>query len=227
MEQTKLPFTSRLAWLAIQTECPDLRRVCAHLRQGTRPSKRLNNIRDVKRYLQVATIARDGLLVEKRDVPFSPSRECNVIPRDILHGILTSLHLQLNHPSCHQLRTVVNRYFYALDIYKAIDNVSNVCLHCASLRKTPRTVIDQSTSYPPVAIGVSFAAVVMRREHQFVLVVRECLTSFTYAVIIDNERADTLRDGILTLCLELRPLDGPPAVVRTDPAPGFEALCND
>ena len=34
-----LPFTSRTAWLATQSECPDLRRTHAHLLQGTRPSK--------------------------------------------------------------------------------------------------------------------------------------------------------------------------------------------
>ena len=32
-----LPFTSRTAWLATQSGCPDLRRTHAHLLQGTRP----------------------------------------------------------------------------------------------------------------------------------------------------------------------------------------------
>ena len=68
----KLPFTSRPAWLSIQSECADLRRTHTHLKQGTRPSKKLNNIKDVKRYLNVATIARDGLLVVKRTDPLCP-----------------------------------------------------------------------------------------------------------------------------------------------------------
>lgn len=224
---SKLPFTGRSTWLAIQTECPDLRRVCAHLKQGTRPSKKLNNIRDVKRYLQVATIAHDGLLVVKRDSPFSPTRDCIIVPRNVLHGILTSLHVQLNHPSCHQLRTVVNRYFFALDMDKAVEIVSENCFHCAALRKATHTATEQTTSEPQVAIGVSFAADVMRRERQFILVLRECVTSYTSAIIIDNERKDSLRDGLLRLCIELRPLDGPNAVVRTDPAPGFQSLVDD
>ncbi|KAJ8347455.1 hypothetical protein AAFF_G00199510, partial [Aldrovandia affinis] len=33
----KLPFTNRSAWLALQSECSDLRRTCAHLRQGLTP----------------------------------------------------------------------------------------------------------------------------------------------------------------------------------------------
>ena len=55
-----LPFTSRTDWSAIQAECADLRRTRAHLQQGTRPSKKLTNVKDVKRYLYVATITKDG-----------------------------------------------------------------------------------------------------------------------------------------------------------------------
>ena len=58
----KLPFTRTAAWLALQAECPDLRHTHVHLTQGTRPSKKLTNIKDVKHYLNVATIACAGLL---------------------------------------------------------------------------------------------------------------------------------------------------------------------
>ena len=34
-----LPFTSRTAWLATESECPDLRSTHAHLQQGTSPLK--------------------------------------------------------------------------------------------------------------------------------------------------------------------------------------------
>ena len=61
----RLPFTSRTAWLTIQSECADLRRSHAHLQQDTRPSKKLSNVKDVKMYLNVATIAKYGLLVVK------------------------------------------------------------------------------------------------------------------------------------------------------------------
>ena len=106
----RLPFTSRPAWLAIQSECPDLRRTHSHLIQGTRPSRKLTNVKDVKRYLQVASVASDGLLVVKHHEPLSPSRECIVVPRQVLDGLLTALHIQLNHPSSHQLKTVCLRY---------------------------------------------------------------------------------------------------------------------
>ncbi|XP_073234993.1 uncharacterized protein [Porites lutea] len=223
----RLPFTSRPAWVSVQSECPDLRRTHAHLVQGTRPSKKLTNIKDVKRYLQVASVADDGLLVVRRHEPLSPSRECIIVPRQALDGLLTALHLQLSHPSCHQLKMVVKRYLYALDLDQAVSRVSDGCHSCAAIRSSPTARIDQSTSPPPVAIGRSFAADVIKRSRQLIFVLRETVTSYTSSVFLEDERHQTLRDAIVKLCLELRPMDGPPAVIRTDPAPGFKALVND
>ena len=93
--QTRLPFTTRSACLAIQTDCPDLRRTNAHLKQGTRPSKKTTNIKDVKRYLSVASIARDGMLVVRRNDPLVPSTELIIVPRSVLHGLVTALHIKL------------------------------------------------------------------------------------------------------------------------------------
>ena len=224
----RLPFTSRPAWLAIQSECPDLRRTHSHLVQGTRPSRKLTNVMDVKRYLQVASVASDGLLVVKRHEPLSPSRECIVVPRQVLDGLLTALHIQLiNHPSSHQLKTVVKRYLYALDIDKAIANISDGCHFCAALRHTPTARVEQSTSPPPDSVGRSFAADVIKRSRQLILVLRETVTSYTSSQLLLDERHHTLRDALIQLCIQMRPMDGPPAIIQTDPAPGFKALLND
>ena len=45
------PVSTKSAWLQIQKDCPSLRRVHAHLKQGTCPSTKLTNICDVKGYL--------------------------------------------------------------------------------------------------------------------------------------------------------------------------------
>lgn len=71
----RLPFTCRASWLAIQSKCKDLHCTHAHLTQGTRPSKKLNNIKAAKRYLSVVTTIKDGLLVVKQDKLFVPSWE--------------------------------------------------------------------------------------------------------------------------------------------------------
>ncbi|KAL2103187.1 hypothetical protein ACEWY4_000055 [Coilia grayii] len=225
--RTRLPFTSRAAWRSLQSECPDLRRTHAHLTQGTRPSKKLTNIKDVKRYLSMATIASDGLLIVRREEPLSPCRECIIVPRQVLDGLVTALHLQLSHPSANQLRKTISRYFFALDLDKAVLRVTEGCHACTALRHTPQVVIEQSSTAPPAVVGVTFAADIMKRARQLVLVLRECVTSYTVSMLVDDESRQTLRDGLVRLCVELRPLDGPFAVIRTDPAPAFKALATD
>ena len=128
-----LPFTTRSAWIQIQSECPDLRRTHAHLKQGTRPSKKITNIKDVKRYLNVATIAKDGLLVVHRQTPLSSSNDLIIVPRTVLDGLVTALHIKLDHLSKHQLQLVMKRQFYALDMPQVIDHVCKTCHTCPSL----------------------------------------------------------------------------------------------
>ena len=223
----KLPFTNRKTWLGIQSDCPDLRRTHAHLTQGTRPSKKATNIKDVKRYLNVATVSRDGLLVVPRDHPIAAAQECIIIPRQVLDGLLTALHLRLHHPSRSQLKTVVQRYFFALDMDSAITRVTEACHQCLALKQVPPCHTPQSTSCPPDVVGVSFATDIIKRNRQLIAVVRETVTSYTVTCLISNERHETLRDTLLLLCIGLRPLDGPPAIVRTDPASGFKTLVGD
>ena len=103
---------------------------------------------------------------------------------------------------------------------KSIDHVTQACHHCASLRVTPTVRVELSSGHQPDAFGVSFSAEVIKRS-------RECVTSFTVTTLLEDECHDTLHDALTHLCVQLRPLDGPPAVVRNDPAPGFKALADD
>ena len=154
----KMPFTSRAAWQATQLECPHLRRTHSHLSQGTRPSKKATKIIDVKRYLKDVVIAADGLLVVRDHQPFQPPREHLVVPRSILDGLLTALHIRFSHPSKYQTKRLFSRYFFALDVDKAIDLVSSSCHICESVKSIPKHFQPQSSVEAPRSIGVSFAA---------------------------------------------------------------------
>ena len=225
--KVRVPYTSRTTWATTQADCKDLRRTKAHLKQGTRPSKKLTKIRDVKRYLQVATLARDGLLVVKRSQELAPDRECIIVPRQVLPGILNALHIQLDHPTEHQFKQVLNRSFFALDMNRHVEQLYKSCHTCSALANVPTHSVEQSRCVPPEAVGSTFAADIMRRERQCILVLRECVSSYTLTCHVTSEQHDVLRDAIIRLIVELRPLDGPPAVIRVDPAPGFRALYND
>ncbi|KAK2151113.1 hypothetical protein LSH36_375g03010 [Paralvinella palmiformis] len=47
------------------------------------------------------------------------------------------------------------------------------------------------------------------------------------ALIIENEKQNSLKETLISLCMDLHPLDGPLTVVYTDVAPGFVALVDD
>ena len=53
---------------------------------------------------------------------------------------------------------------------------------------------------------------------------RDVLSSFTSALIVENEKADTLRSG-LVLCTSLLRIN--PCTIRIDTSPGFQALRSD
>ena len=80
---------------------------------------------------------------------------------------------------------------------------------------------------PQEVIGVSFAGDVIKGNRQLIRVLRECNTSFTASCLIRDERHDTLRDALTQLIVGLHPLDGPSAIIRVDPAPGFTFICNN
>ena len=223
----KLPFTNRAAWMKTQMDCPDIRRAKAHLRQGTRPSKKITTAKDVKRYLNVTTIAKDGLLIVRRDDPLAPTRELIVVPREAISGLLSALHIKFNHPTKHQLKQLVLRYFYALDMDKIIEITTESCTVCSSLQKLPKYIVEQSTSDPPETVGSNFAADVIKRNRQLILILRETTTSYTSSCIIEDEKGPTLRDHLIQLCLGMRSINGPHALIRVDPAPGFSAITED
>ena len=137
LDKSSLPFSTISAWLQIQSDCPDLRRVHVHLKQGTHPSKKLTNVRDVKRYLNCTFIPKDRVLVVRRSQPFVPVIEAIFVPRPMLDGLLqlAALHITLNHPSPHQFQMLLQSQFFALDINimyldlsKAFDKVDHTKL---------------------------------------------------------------------------------------------------
>lgn len=223
--KVRVPYSSQSAWRSVQQECSDVRRAIGHLKQGTRPSKKVTNARDVKRYLQSALVASDGILIVKAQQPLvGAPRELIVVPRDAVHGLLTALHLQLDHPKPSQLKLVFQRFYFALDADKVVTEVSEGCHQCVSFKKVPKALVEQSTGPPPPAVGVRFAADVMKRECQLILVVREYVSSYTYTLLLKDERKESLRDGLLQLFIGITPLDGPLSVIRTDSASGFKPL---
>ena len=174
----------------------------------------------MEHYLKDVIIAADGLLVVLDHQPFQPSRERLVVPRSVLDGLLTALHIRFSHPSKHQTKRLFSRYFFALDVDKAIDLVFSSCHTCESVKSIPKHFQLQLGEEAPRSIGVSFAADVARRHRQLILVLRKTVYSYTLTTLIKSEKHEDLRNALISLCSQLRSLhDGG--------APGFCALATD
>ena len=222
-----VPFSNRTAWKNLQMECPDLRRVHAHLTNGTRPSAKNTKVGTVKKFLRNVTVARDGLLIVRQSQPFLPEKELIVIPLRLLHGLLTSLHISLNHPTAHQLTNVFNRCYYSLNVSDCISNVVQSCSQCQALQTVPTELTTQTSSAPPTVPLLVYAADVLRRCKQYIFSIRDTFSSFTIAQIYDNEEGKTLREALIVSISSLRANPQTFVEVRVDNAPGFKTLKSD
>lgn len=220
-----MPFTSPLAWRSTQQECPDMRRAYAMLRQGTKPSHKQCKSKDTRSYRSIATISNEGLLVVKKDIPYLGTHNLTIIPRSVLPGLLTALHLRLSHPSKGQLSKAFHRHFYALDAEKQIEYITKECSHCSALQTMPADLPEFSTSYPPQAPGFKFASDVLCRSRQKILVTRDTFSSFTKAYIIEKEDKDCLRAALIESTSDLRITES--SSIRVDGGPAFQSLVDD
>ena len=97
----------------------------------------------------------------------------------------------------------MRRQFFVLDLSTNIVCVSDSCHTCASLKTCPNTLVKQSSKNSTETVCLSYAADVLKRKRQLILLYRETVTSFTTACIIDNEMHETLRDALLCVGLHL------------------------
>ena len=143
------------------------------------------------------------------------------VPPAIYPGLVSALHIQLDHPSRGQLASLLNRYFYTPGGRAVIDAISDGCIHCAAIKKLPKVLLQDSTDIPH-GMASHFAADVIERANQKILVLKENMSSFVRASLIPDQKATTLQDSLLTMLIDLIPESG--ATVRVDSAPAFQTL---
>ena len=148
-----------------------------------------------------------------------------MVPQSLVPGLITALHLKLGHPTRYQLKTLWNKYVFALNEDRAIEDCTNSCHLCNSLKSVPSELFEQTSIEVPRSISIQFSADVLRRSGQKILPVRDIFSSFTVGLIVPNERADALREGLLQATTDLKHPTG--SLIRVDDAPGFVALQTD
>ena len=220
----RMPFMNKNAWMSAQRECHELRRTVAHLRAGTRPSRKSRGMRNVKRYLKIASIDDSGLLVVFKPDQYLHQRKLIVVPKDILPGVLHALHLYFSHCTESQLLKLFHRQFYCIGSDPMIKSVTDSCNQCTSLKKIPKELFEQSSTASPTTIGQKFSADVIKRKGQCIFSLRDVHSSYTTATIVPDETGPSMRSAIVSCSSYLR---GPSCSVRVDNAPGLITLKGD
>ena len=78
-----------------------------------------------------------------------------------------------------------------------LNDVTQSCSLCASLKSIPRELLKQSTSELPDTIGKSFSADVLRHDNQKIIFLLDIFSSFVVGIIIPDEQHSTLREAII------------------------------
>ena len=107
----KMPFYNHAAWKRAQMQDQDLKRCFSQLVSGTRPGKKEKNLKDLRRYFQVASISESELLIHRKTNPYGKDFELIIIPKNLARGVMSALHIQLGHPTKAQLRKIWDTHF--------------------------------------------------------------------------------------------------------------------
>ena len=221
-----MPLTQRKVWKNIQAKDP-VHTKLRHLietRQLPEARKKKGDHTKIKLlhnlFTQGKLYIEDGLMLVK-----NPNGHFNgasiSVPPTIFPGIINALHVRLDHPSKGQLKALVERYFYSPGWRNIIDSVTDYCQTCAAVKVLPKVLLEDTTT-PPTCFGSHFAADVIERESQKILILRENLTSFTRACIVPDQKKDTLRQALLSMLIDIIPDNG--TEVRLDAATSFQSL---
>ena len=148
----------------------------------------------------------------------------NTVPLYILHGLITSLHLQLSHPTATQL---INRSYFSLNANDCVNHVLQACSQCQALKTIPRELIEQTSTPQTTTLATNFAADILRRYGQKIFVMRDTLSSFTITSFVKDETHDSLRSAIIEAVSNMRANPQTTVTIRADNAPGLATLKND
>ena len=165
--QLESPISSRKAWKEIQESCEDCLMAIGHIKSGTKIRWKEKNRYNVRKLINKATIAEDGLLVIMEQFPMELKPiETIVVPRDFSLSVVTLLHSEESnqHPSASQMLELTKRKYYIFNREKVIQEVCNSCLQGTARKKMSPSIVSLKTEMKSDCPGTYFNADAMIRN---------------------------------------------------------------
>ena len=230
IEQGKItmPFTQRNAWLKVQKKDPLHQKLSFLIDSSQLPDKKKTkgdntNLKRLHGLYRNGVLkkAKDGLITVMHTETGGARYQTISVPSSMYPGLIQALHLLLKHPSKLQMQKLANRYFYCPGYTRIIDDISDNCAVCASLKQLPSELLSESTAQVD-NFGANFSADIIKQHGQLILLCREKLSQFTTTCFIPNEGTDATRNGLISCIIEAIPDTG--TVVQVDNAPALQSL---
>ena len=228
---TASPFSNRIAWKKAQENNPACGFAKSLLKTGKPPPKAIGKsageyFNEVRFYCREATISRDGVLVAHSNPTMLSgliNRERIIIPKPLLPALLYHLHNHEDqHPTKNQQKLSFQRKFHAMELDRHIEELYKNCYKCSIVQKLPKDTIQHESKQYVEGPHTQFHADVIKRASQHILTVKDHFSSLQNAVLIESEKAEDLKNGLILLLNSMRKPDR--IYVTVDNAPGFASL---
>ena len=223
-----MPFTQQNAWRQAQSQDKTLQMLLSLINTGQVPEKKktcseyttlklLHNL-----YCKgLLKVSNQGLITVIQNQENGQQTQAIVVPTNLFPGLAHSLHLKTMHASKLQLQRLMSRYFYSVGHQRMIGEVVDNCHTCLSVKQLPKELFPETTGEIQ-GFGSHFACDVMVRNSQKILWIREKLTQFTHARILDNDTGEDTLKAIVSSIADKIPDYG--TTIRTDNASTFQKI---
>ena len=226
-------MTNRQAWRKAQTANQACNVAVKLLTSGKPPPKACGKKvgeywNDVRRYCRDASVARDGTLIVQTPPSIGSGnieRERIVVPKPLAAALLYHMHNQDNHPAKAQQKAAFSRNFYTIALDSQLNLLYDNCYKCALTQNIPKEIISDETKTDAQYPHIQFHADVIRRAKQIILTIKDHFSSFQDAMLLNSEKAEDLKNGIVALVSPLR--KPAPICVTVDNSPGFMSLISN
>ena len=223
-----VPFLQRNSWIDVQHRDGTHIKLKTLIANSQAPERRKTKGENTKLKLLhnlyregKLKLHKDGLITVLYTDQNGEQYHAVSVPTSLFPGVIHALHLKLNHPSKLQLTKLIARHFYSPGYQRIVNEVSDNCDSCAAVKLLPKEIFSESTGEID-GFAANFTADVIERNGQKILIVREKLSSFTMTKFIDNQKADTLKEALISLIIDLIPQSG--AVIQVACATAWTAL---
>ena len=143
------------------------------------------------------------------------------VPTSVFPGLCFAFHNRHAHPTKTQMYKLLSRYYFCTGMMTVIEKISNTCLQCLATAKLPKAITEDTTTIP-TGIGTAFSSDILERQQQKIMLTKEDLTHYATAVLLPDQTASSLRQGLVQTIAPL--INSRGGKVRVDNAPGFQSI---